>query len=78
MPEKPRDKKKRPNAGRQIGLAMMIPMTLAAGPLVGWFIGDWIDHRFNIAPWGINIMVIFGFIAGITQTWKIIKEISRD
>ena len=76
MPErKPDDKFK---LARQMGIAITIPMVLLAGPLVGWFIGSWLDKKFGTEPWFLTIMLIMGLAAGIRQTIQLIKQISRD
>lgn len=61
---------------RVIGLATMIPMYLIAGPIVGYFIGKWIDHKLAVHLWGTAIMLILGFAAGVRQAILTLKEIN--
>ncbi len=67
---------------RQIGVVTTIPMILAAGPLVGYWIGQWVDKRFGLTPWGTVIVSLLGFAASlkqvisVIQTW--IKETEKD
>lgn len=63
---------------RQMGLAITIPMMLLAGPLVGWFIGSWLDKKFGTNPWLLIILLVLGTTASVRETIKIIKEISKD
>ncbi len=63
---------------RQLGIAVTIPMTLLAGPLVGWFIGSWLDKWFGTKPWLLVILLVLGTVAGVRQTIHMIKEISND
>ena len=61
---------------RQIGLAMSIPMLLAAGPLVGFGLG-WLVRRWT--GWGVWVTVVFlllGMVAGIRETIKVIRKVS--
>ena len=75
MTEHPDDKFK---LARQLGIAVTIPMVLLAGPLVGWFIGSWLDKKFGTHPWLVIIVSIMGFIAGVRQTIHMIRDISHD
>ncbi len=59
---------------RQIGIATTIPMVLAAGPLVGFWIGQWIDRRFGSEPWGVVIVALLGLAAGIKQVVHMIRQ----
>ena len=77
MPDKKPDNNKFKLA-RQMGIAVTIPMTLLAGPLVGWFAGSWLDGKFGTKPWFLVILLALGTIAGVRQTIKMIKDISRD
>lgn len=61
-----------------MGLAITIPMMLLAGPLVGWFIGSWLDKKFGTNPWLLIILLVLGTTASVRETIKIIKEISKD
>ncbi len=63
---------------RQVGLAMTIPMALLAGPLVGWFIGNFLEKKFTLPHYVTVFFIIFGFIAGIRHAWRLIKQISQD
>ncbi len=63
---------------RQVGLLTAVPMILAAGPLVGFFIGDWLDKKFHTAPWLMLVFLIFGFIAGVKETISLIKIAMKE
>ena len=53
-------------------------MILAAGPLVGYWIGQWVDRRFGIAPWGMVIFALLGLAAGTKQVIEIIRRINEE
>ena len=62
------------NLLRQIGAITTIPMIFAAGPLVGYWIGQWVDRRFGTAPWGTVVVSLLGFAASFKQVISIIRQ----
>ncbi len=75
MSGNPSDKYKQ---ARQLGLLTTIPMILAAGPLVGYFLGRWLDGRFGTEPWFTWILLGFGLAAGIRETVLILRKATRE
>lgn len=63
---------------RQVGLVTTIPMIFVAGPLVGYWIGQWIDGRFGIDPWGKVVVSLLGFVASLKQVVTIIQRSSKE
>lgn len=63
---------------RQIGLVTTIPMIFAAGPLVGYWIGSWVDGRFGTDPWGKVIVSLLGFVASLKQVVTIIQRSDQE
>lgn len=63
---------------RQIGLVTTIPMIFAAGPLVGFWIGSWIDGRLGSDPWGKIVVSLLGFVAGLKQVIEIIRRNAKE
>jgi ATP synthase protein I len=63
---------------RQIGLATSIPMMLAAGPIAGYFLGEFIDRKFHSSPWFMILLSLFGFAAGVRQAVLIIIKASKE
>ena len=51
---------------------------MVSGPVVGYFIGNWLDGRFGTAPYLVIFFSILGLTAGITETIKVIKRIAHD
>ena len=79
MPESRNPKKaKKRSELRQIGLLGTIPMMLAAGPLIGFFIGRWLDSKLGTEPYLFIVMLALGFAASVKETVKIIKEANRE
>lgn len=62
---------------KTVGFVSFIPFILAAGPLTGYFVGTFLQKRFNLAPNWVFLGVVFGFLAAITEIVKILKAITR-
>jgi F0F1-type ATP synthase assembly protein I len=60
-------------AWRQIGLLTSIPFILALAPIVGYFLGKFLDQKFRTQPWLSFILLILGFVAGVRETIHIVK-----
>jgi len=74
---RPRKRKQR-NDFRQLGLLSTIPILLAVGPLVGFFIGRWLDSKLGTAPYLLVLFLIFGFIASGREIYKLIKKAEEE
>ena len=55
------------------GMISFIPVMLAAGPLGGYFIGDFLENKFNLPSYMTYIFIALGAIAGIRETVRIIR-----
>jgi ATP synthase protein I len=53
-------------------------MLLAASPLVGYYLGRWIDGRLHTEPWFSFVMLAIGFAAGVRETVLILRKVSKD
>lgn len=42
--------------------------------IAGYFIGSWIDGRFDLAPWGTVAFLLFGFGAACKGLWRVGKK----
>lgn len=62
---------------RAIGLLGVIPMLIGVGPMIGYFIGDWLDGKFGTGPYLMILFIAIGFGAAVKETIKIIKEADR-
>lgn len=68
------DKRSKKVSGwRQIGLLSSIPFILALAPIVGYFLGKYLDQKFRTQPWLSLVLLGLGFVAGVRETIKIIK-----
>jgi ATP synthase protein I len=65
-------------AWRQIGLLSSIPFILALAPIVGYFLGKYLDQKFRTQPWLSIALLALGFVAGVRETIKIIKMSQQE
>jgi hypothetical protein len=65
-------------AWRQVGLLSSIPFILALAPIVGYFLGKYLDTKFRTSPWLGIILLILGFFAGVRETINIVKLSQRE
>jgi F0F1-type ATP synthase assembly protein I len=59
---------------RQMGIAMGMPFALALGPIVGYFIGKWLDA---VAHTGflVYVFLTLGFVAGVRVVIDMVKRL---
>lgn len=63
---------------KQIGLLTTIPFMLAAGPILGYLIGSFLDKKFGTEPYLMILFITFGFIASGKQVYNIIVRAIKD
>jgi len=57
------------------GMISFIPIILATGPLAGYFIGDYIEKRFDLPSYAAFICIGAGFAASILEVARIIRKV---
>ncbi|MEK7285709.1 MAG: AtpZ/AtpI family protein [Nitrospirota bacterium] len=62
---------------RQIAMLTGIPMVLLSGPVVGYFIGFFLDSQFDTPPWCMIFFTVMGAIAGVREMIRLIKRTSQ-
>lgn len=55
------------------GIISFVPMILAAGPLSGYFIGDYFEKKFGAPAFVLFLCIGVGFAASIMEVVKIIR-----
>ncbi len=55
------------------GLLSFIPFVLAAGPVGGYFLGNYLMHKFNLPYYILIICIILGFLGSARETIRIIR-----
>ena len=63
---------------RQAGLLTTIPVLLTVAPLIGFFIGRYLDRKFNTDPVLPFVFLVLGFVAAARQVAVILKAANRD
>ena len=67
-----------PSRFRQLALLTTIPMTLLAGPVVGFFLGDFLDRRWGTPPWLMVFFSIVGGISSVRETLHLIQRATKE
>jgi ATP synthase protein I len=52
----------------------MLPFVLGVPPIIGWYIGSWLDGYFGIAPYSVYTLLVLGLVAGIRELCRVIKK----
>jgi ATP synthase protein I len=74
---RPSRPKSKPNRDlRQVSLLATVPAMLVAAPLVGFFIGKWLDGKFDSEPTAMIIGVILGFASAGLEVSYLVKKSS--
>ena len=74
----PRKKDRDDSALRSAGMLLAIPTLLIVSPLVGFFLGSWLDRRFNTTPWITVVGLILGFVAAGRETYLIYRRYTAE
>lgn len=62
---------------RQAGPVTVIPFLLLVSPVLGYFIGRFLDKRFNTSFLWI-VFIVLGFVAGAREVYRIIVRVSKE
>lgn len=73
MPD-PREKDGVDRTLRSASLLLAIPTLLIVSPLVGFFVGGWLDRRFKTSPWITVVGLVLGFVAAGRETYRIYRR----
>lgn len=65
------------SAYRQIGILTTIPMLMAVGPILGYYIGSFLDRKLGTSPYLMVVFIIFGFVAAGKGVYDLIKKAGR-
>jgi ATP synthase protein I len=68
------EEKPKQGALRSAGLLLAIPTLLIVSPMVGFFVGNWLDGRFRTGPWLAIVGLAIGFAAGGRETAQIYRR----
>lgn len=63
------------NSNKRSALAYaLVPFILAVPPVVGWYIGRFLDDFFATSPYMMYTFVILGFAAACREFFRVIKD----
>ena len=62
---------------KTVGFITFIPFMLAAGPLSGYFVGDFLQKKFNLPHYVVLSSIVFGFIVGVMEMIRILRIVAR-
>ncbi|MBI4719874.1 MAG: AtpZ/AtpI family protein [Chitinivibrionia bacterium] len=63
---------------RQVGLLTTIPLLLAVSPLIGFFMGRFLDRKLHTEPALSIVFLIIGFVAGARQVANVVRKADAD
>ena len=63
---------------REYGPYLTIGIQLAAAVVVFFFLGDWIDKRYGIAPIGKLVGISIGIVGGFIKFFKSVASLIAD
>jgi ATP synthase protein I len=72
------DEEDKGKALRRFGAYITIPFVLAVPPVIGWFIGSWLDKMLGTEPYIMYTGLLLGFASGFLEFYKIIKKFGND
>jgi len=74
----PNEEKPKYETLRSAGLLLAIPTLLIVSPLVGFFIGMWVD-RWLKTRWVFSVIgMVLGFAAAGRETWRIMRRVQEE
>ncbi len=63
---------------KQMGVYLTIPILLAVSPLIGWFLGGWLDKKLTTTPYLSYLFLLLGFAAGVREVYHLIKRFGDE
>lgn len=55
------------------GLLSLLPFILVAGPLAGFYLGSYLEKRFDLPPYVSLALITVGFVGSIRETIRAIR-----
>jgi ATP synthase protein I len=62
------------NDYKRMGIFMTVPFVLALPPMIGWFLGRWLDKLWGTAPYLTYGLLFLGIFAGGREFYRIVKR----
>ncbi len=61
----------RTNGSSSLGQAMTLSTEFVAGVIAGGVLGWIVDHVFGTKPWGLIVLLMLGFVAGVYNVMRV-------
>lgn len=59
---------------RQIAILTTIPILMMVAPILGYYIGHFLDKKLDTAPYLMYVFIFFGFVAAAKGVYNLIKK----
>jgi ATP synthase protein I len=59
---------------RQLGILTTIPILMAVGPILGYYIGEFLDRKLGTSPYLMVVFIFLGFAAAGKGVYNLIKK----
>lgn len=63
---------------KQVAILTTIPIVLAVGPILGYFLGNYLDNKLNTSPYLAILFFIFGCVASGRQVYKMVVRSMKE
>lgn len=63
---------------RQIGFLTLIPIIMVVAPLLGYFLGSFLDQKLGTEPYLMIVFIVFGFVAAGKEVYELIKRSAKE
>lgn len=60
------------------GILSFLPFILAAGPLAGYFLGDYLEKSLHLPKYISAICIIIGFLTSVREAIRVIRITLRE
>jgi len=61
-----------------LGVAVFIPVSLAVGPVAGYFAGAYLVKKFTLPIYSLYICITLGFFSSVFETIQLIKFMFKE
>lgn len=72
------NKDKNSETYRVLGLVGSFGFTTAGAIAGGYFIGSYLDRKFNTSPWIMVSFIMLGIIGSFIEFFKLVKKLLRE
>ncbi|MFQ5869113.1 MAG: AtpZ/AtpI family protein [Candidatus Zixiibacteriota bacterium] len=63
---------------RQIGFLTLIPVIMVVAPLLGYFLGSFLDEKLGTEPYLMIVFIVFGFVAAGKEVYELIRRSAKE